>query len=153
VATSPEAGGENVTFPGASRIGIICLYALCIVLCLFVLLVVLFASLVIYEVFSGHFGAVQWKGGGAPDKITVVVHSSNGAPRNGVEVISTSYSGTSHPEYTNSSGIATITPGEDEVLALKVDGITVMNKDNPVEEWFAPKLGREGLLFNVRLDK
>jgi len=116
------------------------------------MLCILAVLLVGYESLGGRFGRVRWHNGGAdPDEITVHVRGDDGRPLAGLEVVSTSYSGTSIPSQTSADGTALILPGEDEVLALEVDGKKVMDRDNPIEQWFAPTLTPGGLVFDVRL--
>jgi hypothetical protein len=120
----------------------------------FFLLCVLLAVLATYEKLDGDFGSVQWRhGGDDPDGITVIVKDRDGAPVPGVEVMSTSSSGDSHREHTSADGRAIIKPGEDDVLALTIDGRKLMDKDNLIESWFAPTISPQGLVFNIRLQR
>lgn len=115
-----------------------------------VLAFVSFAILWGYESVAGDFGAVRWKSGGAPGKITVFVHTAQGAPVQGAEVEYASDSGGEPPARTGTDGRVVFLPGENEVVWLKVNGKTVMNKDNFMEaDFFAPQVGDRGLTFSV----
>jgi hypothetical protein len=132
-------------------IRVICYLGLAGLGCFF-LAVIAFALLYGYESIAGDFGPVRWHGGGAPGKITVFVHTPQGAPVQGAEVEYANNSGSEPPALTSTNGTVVFLPGENDVLWLKVNGKTVMNKDNIVEsDFFSPQVGNRGLTFTVTL--
>ena len=113
------------------------------------------ASLVlflVYEETGGMYGDVRWQNGSeAHGMLIVKVHDENGKPLPGIEVVTTSDSGTTNGT-TGAEGSVNLMPGEDEVLALEVDGRKKMDKDNFIESWFAPTIDH-GLTFDVTCRK
>jgi hypothetical protein len=90
---------------------------------------------------------------GTPGELTFVVRDSRGAPKPGVTVMSESFSGTTQEFATGATGVATISPGESEVLAVYIDGREFRFRPrNSFFEYFAPDCSCRGLTFRVSID-
>jgi hypothetical protein len=88
---------------------------------------------------------------GSPGAVTFVVRDSTGQPLSGVTVMSESFSGTTQEFVTDASGIATIRPGESEVLAVYIQGHEFRFRPQySFLEHFAPDCSR-GLTLNVSI--
>ena len=114
-------------------------------------LLFLLALFVLYEELGQYFGRVRCKTGPNPGTIIVKLQWDTGEPARRVEVVSESWSGTAPSTYTDALGVATIEPGEDEVISLRVDGKIMMDRSSVIESWFAPRSGKDGLTFTIRL--
>lgn len=89
--------------------------------------------------------------GGSPGAITFVVRDSTGQLLQGVTVSSESFSGTTQEFVTEASGIATIRPGESEVLAVYIQGHEFRFRPRyTFLEHFAPDCSG-GLTLNVSI--
>ena len=89
--------------------------------------------------------------GGSPGAATFVVRDSADHPLPGVTVMSESFSGTTQEFVTDASGIATIRPGESEVLAVYIQGHEFrFPPQYSFLEHFAPDCSR-GLTLNVSI--
>ena len=89
---------------------------------------------------------------GTPGSLTFVVRDSQGAPLPGVTVMSESLSGTTEEFTTDASGIATIRPGESEVLAVRISGREFRFRPRySFLEHFAPDCSIRGLTFHVSI--
>jgi hypothetical protein len=88
---------------------------------------------------------------GSPGTVTFVVRHSGGQPLPGVTVMSESFSGTTQEFVTDASGIATIRPGESEVLAVYIQGHEFRFRPQYLEH-FAPDCSR-GLTLNVSIQR
>lgn len=86
---------------------------------------------------------------GSPDAVTFVIRDSNGQPLPGVTVKSESFSGTTPESVSDASGIATILPGESEVLAVYIQGHEFRFRPRYLED-FSPDCSR-GLKINVSI--
>ncbi len=88
---------------------------------------------------------------GSPGAVTFVVRDSIDQPLPGVTVMSGSLSGTTQEFVTDASGIATIWPGEPEVLAIYIQGREFRFRPQfSFLEHFAPDCSR-GLTLNVSI--
>ena len=87
---------------------------------------------------------------GSPGVITFAVRDSHSQPLRGVTVMSESFSGTTRDFVTDASGIATISPGESEVLAVFIEDQGFRLTMPGIFEHFAPDCSR-GLTFNVTI--
>ncbi len=87
---------------------------------------------------------------GSPGVLTFVVRDSRGQPLPGVTVMSESSSGTTPEFTTDTSGIATIVPGESEVLAVFIQGREFRFRPRGFLEHFAPDCSG-GLTFHVSI--
>lgn len=86
---------------------------------------------------------------GSPDAVTFVVRDSNGRLLSGVTVKTESFSGPTPESFTDASGIATILPGESEVLAVYIQGHEFRFRPRYLEN-FSPDCTR-GLTINVSI--
>ena len=88
---------------------------------------------------------------GSPGAVTFVIRDSIGQPLPGVTVQSESFSGTTQEYVTDASGIATIRPGESEILAVYIQGHEFRFRPQySFLEHFAPDCSR-GLTLNVSI--
>jgi hypothetical protein len=95
---------------------------------------------------------VSYKTGGAGGTVTFLVRDAKGRPIEDVRVNSESYSGwTSKDVRTDDAGRAAIWPGEEEVIAVEVDGrIVRFERKTRIENEFLPNCSG-GLIFEVEL--
>ena len=94
--------------------------------------------------------SITWSSGGVPRTVTFSV-TRDGAPVSGVEVDSESTSGTTGEVYTDSSGLAVVHPGEDEVVSIYIDGRRIALRPIAPGEWFFLPSCRNGLTIHVAL--
>ena len=90
---------------------------------------------------------------GTPGDLTFVVRDSHDAPKPGVTVMSESQSGTTEEFTTDATGVATISPGESEVLAVYIDGreFRFRPRSSIFGQVFAPDCSYRGLTFRVSI--
>lgn len=100
-----------------------------------------------------HAGNIRFtfRSGDTPGVLTFLVHDGRGQPLPGVHVMSESFSGTTNEVMTDASGVATISPGEEEVLAVYIEGHEFrLRYRNLILENFGPDCD-SGLTFNVTI--
>jgi hypothetical protein len=94
---------------------------------------------------------LSYETGGPPGAVSFVVRDTGGRPVRGVAVASQSHSGWTPDSSTDASGRAIITPGESEVLAVRVGHREVRFRCGRFEEFFSPDCAH-GLTVNVVLN-
>jgi hypothetical protein len=102
---------------------------------------------------SSDLADVSWEPGGEPGVVTFTIVDALGRPMPGVSADTNSFSGwTGRLAVTDANGMARISPGESEVIGLRVRGVEVMNRDD-LDSYImglTPSVGR-GLRVKVRV--
>lgn len=85
--------------------------------------------------------------------LTFIVRDLQGRPLQGVTVMSESLSGTTGEFTTDATGVATIRPGESEVLAVYIQEkvFRFQSPESKFPELFAPSCSPFGLIFRVSI--